>query len=128
MLIASAVSAVLTPTEVPVNTPAVLSGTVDPVTAGMPVTMQMWRNGSWQVLQTSVTDVTGTYTFTYTPVTSGVKHYRVIVDAGRRPRGRHIGDGVADGRRTACAAGRLTSRHGTAPELMLRGRPRCAGV
>ena len=86
-LVASAVSATLTPSELLVNTPAVLSGAVDPVVADVPVTMQVWRNGSWQVLQTSVTDVTGAYSFTYTPVTSGVKHYRVIVDAvsGREP-------------------------------------------
>ena len=87
VLVASGVTATLTPGEVPVNTPVVLSGAIDPATAGVPVTMQVWRSGSWQVLQTSVTDLTGAYTFTFVPVTTGVKHYRVVVDAvgGREP-------------------------------------------
>ena len=81
VLVASAVTAALTPAEVPVNTPVVLSGAVSPATAGLPVTLQVWRNGSWQQLQTSATDLTGAYTFTFVPVTSGVKHYRVVVPA-----------------------------------------------
>jgi GH25 family lysozyme M1 (1,4-beta-N-acetylmuramidase) len=81
VLVATAVTSSLSMSEVPVNTPVVISGTIDPATAGVPVTAQVWRNGSWQTLQTSVTDTTGAFAFAYTPVTAGVKHYRVVVGA-----------------------------------------------
>jgi GH25 family lysozyme M1 (1,4-beta-N-acetylmuramidase) len=87
VLVATAVTAAVTPAETLVNTPVTLSGAVNPVSAALPVTLQVRRNGSWQVLLTSTTDVTGAYTFTFVPVTAGVKHYRVVVDAvgGREP-------------------------------------------
>lgn len=85
VLISTAVSAALTPAETPVNTPVVLSGSINPALAGVPVTQQVLRNGAWQVLQTSVTDATGAFSFVFTPVTTGTKSYRVVVDpvAGR---------------------------------------------
>jgi GH25 family lysozyme M1 (1,4-beta-N-acetylmuramidase) len=81
VLVATAVGATLSASEVPVNTPVVVSGAINPATSGVAVTEQVWRNGSWQALQTSVTDVTGAFSFVYTPVTAGVKHYRVVVGA-----------------------------------------------
>ena len=85
VLVSTAVSAALTPSEVPVNTPVVLSGAINPAVAGVPVTQQKWVSGAWRVVQTSVTDATGAYSFVFTPVAAGTKSYRVVVDpvAGR---------------------------------------------
>jgi GH25 family lysozyme M1 (1,4-beta-N-acetylmuramidase) len=81
VLVATGVTATLTPSTAPRGTAVVLGGTTTPATAGVVVTQQALRAGAWQVLQTAVTDDAGAFAFTYTPVTPGVKSYRVVVDA-----------------------------------------------
>ena len=81
MLVATAVTAALTPAEVPAGTPSVLSGGLNPATAGVTVTLQQLKSGTWQPLQTAVTDELGAFVFSVTPITSGIKSYRVVVDA-----------------------------------------------
>jgi GH25 family lysozyme M1 (1,4-beta-N-acetylmuramidase) len=87
LLVATGVSATLSATEVPLGTPVVLTGAIDPASVGVPVTEQIWRSGSWHVVQTAVTDATGAFSFAVAPVMAGVKHYRVVVGAldGREP-------------------------------------------
>lgn len=87
VLVSTAVDASLTPTEAPLGTPAVITGVVAPVVAGLPVTLQRWRSGGWQDYQTSVTDDLGGFSFTVKPSATGVKRYRVVTEAvgGREP-------------------------------------------
>ena len=81
ILVATAVTASLNPAEAPLGTPIVLSGTVSPAVAGVPLTLQRWRNGAWQLMLTSTSDGLGAFTFTFTPTATGVKTYRVVAAA-----------------------------------------------
>jgi len=88
VLVATAVSAAVTPSEVPVGTPVVLSGSLDPATAGITVTLQRRRSGVWTVQDSTTTDALGAYAFTFTPTVANVKRYRVVVGAfGNRTAG-----------------------------------------
>ena len=81
VLVATGVTASLTPTEVPAGTSSVLSGALNPATSGVTVTLQQQHYSTWRTLQTATTDDLGAFVFTVTPVRSGVKSYRVLVGA-----------------------------------------------
>src|SRR4051812_39748989 len=81
VLVATGVSATLTPTEILLGTSAVVTGALNPADAGVTVTLQRHSGGVWRVYQTAVTDALGAFPFTVTPSTAGVKNYRVVVAA-----------------------------------------------
>ncbi|HET7530666.1 MAG TPA: GH25 family lysozyme [Mycobacteriales bacterium] len=81
VLMSTGITAALSATEVPVGTEVALTGVIAPATPGITVTRQVWRAGTWQVADRTVTDEGGAFAFAFTPVQPGAKTSRLVVPA-----------------------------------------------